>query len=319
VSAPAPAETLFAPPADLSSAYAPPSGPFYGDASSAYAPMPLAPEPRPRRTGLVLGLVAGGLALVLVAVAAVAALRSTGSSSPSAAASSSAPTDPTTTPTGTSSPASATPGPAVTSATQGVVAFSDSFASAGSGWTTESLPSGTKFSYAAGGYRVVAKGDLHHFAYAPFDQPIPRVAITAEFDTDARAAGQVGVGVSCDRRVGAESLRYEFLVFPGASWFIEEGQGSLGSGPANNLLKTGRTSVKPGAHVAVTGSCATAADGRSTELTLFVDGTRVAGLTSTTPVPASTTGWVSDLVVGSLGTAARQVTATSFVVRDTAA
>lgn len=284
-------------------------------------------EPSSRRSAAtVVGIVAGAAALLLVGVGAVVLLVRSGggsstastSTSPAAsAASSSSPSAASSSPSG-SSP-SASPVPAVTSSTQGVEVYGDDFASSGSGWTTEKLPSGTTFAYGKDGYVVVAKGELHHYAYAPYEKEIRAISISTTVRTDKAHPGKSGAGVGCDATNGTDGLYYEFFVVPGEGWAIEQGTGLIGGKTKSVLVKTGPTKVRPGDTMTVTGACTPQADGRTTVLTMFVDGERVASVTSTTPMPARTTGWLADLVVTSYGSTASTVVVRDFVVRDTAA
>jgi len=282
------------------------------------APPPLLPPPPPSRgmPGWALGLIVGSAVLLLVvavAAAAIAIVRSASSvTSGRTATATSAPSR-----TGSpSSGATAGPVPQVTSSTQGTIVYSDDFTSAGSGWTTRKLPSGTTFSYGEGGYVVLAKGDLHHYAFSPFDNLLPQISVSGTFRTDASRPGDSGVGVTCDARAGVNSLFYEFLVVPGGRWFVEEGHGSIGSGSESTILEKGVAPVDAGATTTVTGACATSPDGSSTVLTLFVDGAKLAQVTSTTAFPTSVAGWSSDLVVFSAGTKPTTVVVTDFVLRD---
>jgi hypothetical protein len=265
-------------------------------------------------TGLVVGLVVGGAVLVLLSVAVVVGLvRSTPQRAAGATPSSTA------APVSPGSSAGGQPVVPVTAADQGTVVFSDDFTQAGSGWTTKTLASGTTFRYGANGYVVVAQGDLHHYAYAPYDKPIRQLSASGTYITDAALPGQSGAGVTCDARAGARSVFFEFLVLPGRTWLIEEGHGAIGGESTIDVLKQGTSPVKAGATMTVTGSCATSPDGSSTDLTMFIDGRLVARVTSTTPLPAGVDGWQSDLLVSSYGTSSTTVVATKYVLRDTAA
>jgi hypothetical protein len=107
----------------------------------------------------------------------------------------------------------------VTSASQGTVVFRDEFTNQSSGWSKRALPSGTTFGYVGGRYVVVAKGTLHHYAYAPYGDPVAQISVTADYVTSAAKAGGSGVGVSCDQGSGKAALLYEFMVYPGRQWF----------------------------------------------------------------------------------------------------
>lgn len=258
-----------------------------------------APPPAPRsRVGLfvVVGAVVALLAVVLIAVGVVLF----GSGAPGL------------------SPAPKTLGPVTASATvtaqRGTVVFSDDFHNTSSGWSTETLPSGTTFSYAAGGYVVVAKGAVDHFADAPYQAPEQQVAIsvTATQSTDAPIGA--GYGVSCWRGTGAAELRYDFLVSTGGDWQIDRRDGGIPTTP--QVLKRGKSAVKLGsAALAVQGMCATFGDLKTTRLILFAGTLKVADVIDTTTAMPDA-GWLADLLVTSEALHASTVTATHFEIRD---
>lgn len=314
---PAPAASLASsyslPPADVSWSTPPPAG------SNVWAPTssPAAASPA-RRTGLVLALVGAAAGVLVVGgVAAVVATRS--SSTPTATASTSAP------PTSGSSPSSPAPSsssssPATTgvkpvaSARQGSVVYSDTFDNPASGWGKLALPSGTKFGYVDGQYVVVAKGNLHHYSYAPYSDPVPQISVTADYVTVAARAGGSGVGVSCDQGEGKATVLYEFMVYPGKQWFIEEVRGAISADPPTSVLAHGPAAVKPG-KISVTGVCTTSADGRTTVATLFVNGRKLGQGRSTVKPPAD--GWFAGIDVASVGGKAQTVAVETLTVRDT--
>jgi hypothetical protein len=202
-------------------------------------------------------------------------------------------------------------------ANRGAVVFSDDFRNASSGWTTETLPSGTTFSYTRAGYVIVAKGTADHFATAPYDTPLQQMAIsvTATQSTDAPIGA--GYGVSCWRGAGTSELRYDFVVTTAGTWQVFRRNGGIPAMPA--ILKQGKTSVTLGSKpLAVQGMCATLSDLHSTRLVFFAGALKIADLTD----PATTTmpdaGWLPDLIVTSEDIHASVVTATRFEVRDLA-
>ena len=265
-------------------------------------PPPLPPSgPQARsRVGLfvVVGAVGALLAVVLVAVGVVLF----GSGAPGLA------------------PAPKALGPATASTAlttqRGAVVFSDDFHNASSGWSTETLPSGTTFAYAAGGYLIIAKGAVDHFADAPYETPVQQVAIsvTATQSTDAPIGA--GYGVSCWRGTGAAELRYDFLVSTGGDWQVDRRDGGIPTTP--QILKHGNSAVRLGsAPLAVQGMCATLADLKTTRLVLFAGTQKLADILDTaTPMPGA--GWLPDLLVTSEALHSSTVTATHFEVRDLA-
>jgi hypothetical protein len=216
------------------------------------------------------------------------------------------------------SPAPKTLGPVTASTTvtaqRGTVVFSDDFHNASSGWSTETLPSGTTFSYAAGGYVIVAKGAVDHFADAPYETPVQQVAIsiTASQSTDSPIGA--GYGVSCWRGSGAAELRYDFLVSTGGDWQVDRRDGGIPTTP--QILKQGKSAVRlDSAPLTVQGMCATFGDLRTTRLILFAGTLKVADIIDTvTAMPDA--GWLADLLVTSEALHASTVTATHFEVRD---
>jgi hypothetical protein len=200
--------------------------------------------------------------------------------------------------------------------TSGTTVFSDDFHDPTSGWTTNSLPSGTTFNYGAGGYAVVAKGTLNHFADSPYTTPVGQIAIavTATQSTDAPAGA--GYGVGCWRGAGATELRYDFLLTAAGEWSVDRRDGGVLTGVLK--LKQGATGAKVGSTpVVVTGMCATLADGHAVRLVMFAGSQRVADITdSANALPDA--GWQAGLVLASSEIHDSTVTITHFEVRDLA-
>jgi hypothetical protein len=264
-------------------------------------PSPPPPPPPPQagsRVGLfvVVGAVVALLAVVAVAVGAV--LLGAGAPGPA----------PTTSRLVTAS--------TTLVAQRGPVVFSDEFHNATSGWSTQTLPSGTTFSYTAAGYVIVAMGSVDHFADAPYQTPVQQVAIsvTATQSTDSPIGA--GYGVSCWRGTGAAELRYDFLVSTGGDWKIDRRDGGIPTAP--QILMQGKSDFRLGsAPLAVQGMCATLADLRTSRLLLFVGTQKLADLVdSATAIPDA--GWLPDMLVTSEALQSSTVTATHFEVRDLA-
>jgi hypothetical protein len=260
-------------------------------------PPPLAPQ---SRVGLfvVVGAMVALLAVVLVTVGVVLL----GSGAPGLA------------------PAPKTLGSVTASTTltaqRGTVVFSDDFHNASAGWSTQTLPSGTTFSYAAGGYVIVAKGAVDHFATAPYETPVQQVAIsvTATQSTDSPIGA--GYGVSCWRGTGLAELRYDFLVSTGGDWQVDRRNGGIPTTP--QILKQGKSAVRLGsAPLAVQGMCATFGDLKTTRLVLYAGTQKLADIfDKATAMPD--VGWLADLLVTSEALHASTVTATHFELRDLA-
>lgn len=197
----------------------------------------------------------------------------------------------------------------------GTVVFSEDFHNPSSGWTTQTLPSGTTFAYTAGGYVIVAKGTLGHFATAPYLKPVQQVAISVTATQSNEAPIGAGYGVSCWRGANTSELRYDFIVTTGGDWQVDRRNGGVLAKP---FLKQGKSSAALGSTpLAVQGMCATLADLHTTRLVLFAGTLKIADLTDTaTAMPDA--GWLPDLIVTSVAIRPSTVTATHFEVRDLA-
>src|SRR4029077_2442362 len=103
--------------------------------------------------------------------------------------------------------------------------FSDDFHDATSGWGTQTLASGTNFSYGPDGYVIVAKGSLDHFATSPYEKPVQQLAISVTASQSADAPVGAGYGVSCWRGTNATGIRYDFLVTTGGDWEVDRRDG----------------------------------------------------------------------------------------------
>jgi hypothetical protein len=205
---------------------------------------------------------------------------------------------------------------ATVTAGRGAVVFADDLHDPSSGWTTETLPSGTTFSYTTAGYVIVAKGTVDHFASAPYQTPVQQVATSVAATQSSNAPIGAGYGVSCWRGAGASELRYDFVMTTGGAWQVDRRNGGIPTKPV--ILKQGKSSVRLGsAPLAVQGMCATLADLHTTRLVLFAGTQSLADFTdAATAMPDA--GWLSDLLVTSEDIHASTVTATHFEVRDLA-
>lgn len=197
---------------------------------------------------------------------------------------------------------------------RGAVVFSDDFHDASSGWTTDTLPSGTTFTYASSGYVVVAKGTLDHFATSPYKKPVPQVAISVTATQSSDAPNGAGYGVSCWRGLDTSEIRYDFIMTTSGDWEIDRRDGGVPTKPL--VLKQGNSSVALGSTpVVIQGMCATLADQQTTRLLLFAGTQKLAELTDSAPsLPDA--GWLTDLIVTSEQTHPSIVTANHFEVRD---
>jgi hypothetical protein len=194
--------------------------------------------------------------------------------------------------------------------------FQDDFSDPNSGWTTAPLPSGTTFAYGPAGYMVVAKGDLHHFSFAPSIDPVQQLSASVSATESSAAGSAGGVGVVCRRGSGSNQLQYEFLVFSDHRWYVERRDGAVGTS-VPTVLKQGTSSVAPGAApVEIAGMCASEVDGRTTRLVLFVNAREVADVSdvATTFVDL---GWRGGIDVAS-GTSPATINISRFEERDLA-
>jgi hypothetical protein len=197
---------------------------------------------------------------------------------------------------------------------RGTVVYSDDFTDSTSGWTTETLPSGTTFSYSAGGYVIVAKGSLDHFATAPYEKSVQQVAISITASQSDDAPVGAGYGVSCWRGKDASELRYDFIITTAGDWEVERRDGGFATQPL--VLKRGTAAFTlSSTPLVVEGMCATLADLQTTRLLLFAGTQKLADLTDTTSVVPDA-GWLPDLIVTSDQIHPSIVTATRFEVRD---
>ena len=202
------------------------------------------------------------------------------------------------------------------SSDRGTVVFSDDFQDSSSGWTTDTLPSGTTFAYQPSGYVVVAKGTLDHFATSPYDKPVSQVAISVNATQSADAPIGAGYGVSCWRGTDAAEVRYDFILTTDGDWAIDRRDGGVPTKPL--VLKQGSSSVELGSTpVVVRGMCATLADQQTTRLVFFAGAQKLTELTDRAP-SLPDTGWLTDLIVTSEQIHPSTVTATRFEVRDLA-
>jgi hypothetical protein len=209
-------------------------------------------------------------------------------------------------------------GPVVAStlltSTSGKTVFSDDFHDPSSGWTTAALPSGTTFKYAPGGYVIVAKGTLDHFATSPYSAQVAQIAIsvTATQSTDAPLGA--GYGVSCWRGTGTAELRYDFVMTSAGRWSVDRRDGGVQTRPL--ILKQGASSATLGSTpLAIEGMCATLADGQTVRLLMFAGKAKIVDIADSANAMPDI-GWQSDLMLTSSEIQDSTVTATRFEVRD---
>jgi hypothetical protein len=202
-----------------------------------------------------------------------------------------------------------------------VVLFTDSFDDPGSGWFTKKLPSGTSFGYAHGSYVVVAKGTLHHYAYAPYDNPADQLRMSMTATQSRGAPAGSGFGLTCVRGLGRAEVSYEFVIFKvagnAARWIVERRVGEATPKISPTPLRIGSSVAVPGPVPMTVGAvCATSSDHKTTRVELYVNGRLLIGLRNrAASLPGA--GWDAGLTVLSNAAATSTVVATSFEARTT--
>jgi hypothetical protein len=194
------------------------------------------------------------------------------------------------------------------------VVYSDDFKDPSSGWRTDTLPQGATFRYTSEGYVVTGTGDYAWFAAAPYREPIQQVSMSATATAVTNDEASAGFGVSCVRGEGTSTIRYELTVRGAGQWRIERRDGPTGTSTVS-LLAEGRSPASPGATpMTVTGSCLTQADGQTTTLEVWVNGSKV-GSTVDYADSLAGSGWYGGLQVSSHGSIPCSATVTRFVER----
>ena len=193
--------------------------------------------------------------------------------------------------------------------------FADDFKDPTSGWSTETLPSGTTYAYSDHGYVVVAHGQLDHMAAVPHARARGQITASVTATQSTPAPEGAGFGVTCDRGTGTAELRYEFLVSVTNAWAVSLKEGDLSQSDTPAVaLREGKLATSPGATpMTVEGTCATGADAHSTRLVLVVDGVQIVEFTDVAD-SLPTDGWYPELMVSSTDTPSR-VTVTHYEVR----
>jgi hypothetical protein len=193
----------------------------------------------------------------------------------------------------------------------GTVVFTDDFHDPGSGWSTGTAASGTTYQYSNAGFVIAGKGSLHHLAWAPYTRPFTQLSMEISATQTAAAPDGAGFGVTCDTGDGSTELHYTLIVEQPGTWYLERSDG-----PASlSLIKQGSSSAAPDATpMSITGMCATLADGHTTRLALFVNGTLVADASDYSS--NTVTGWVGGIVASSREGQVTTVTFTKFEERD---
>ena len=248
-----------------------------------------------------------------LALAASARAESPSAGSPLASGSSGATAFPSVVDAGTSPPATAPVlAPTPYSPDGGSPVLDLGFPGDAKGWPIGQQAGSTQLSLSAGGYVVTASGrSTDHLVDAPLDKGYRRLAVTA---TAAQSSGRgtAGFGVSC-RSAGPVAVMYEFIVLNNGGWLVERRTGTNDVGAPTIVMHGTSFSVPGPKPIAISGICAASADGKTTRLSMFVDGVRLTDVADFTPTPSE--GWRGGIVVSTVDVAATVVFA-SFEERD---
>jgi hypothetical protein len=203
-------------------------------------------------------------------------------------------------------------------AASGNVVFKDDFHDVHSGWDTVSGDPDINYAFVNGAFVVVAKGAFLFYDPSPYSEPQQQLSVGATATLDIHTPPDAGFGVDCTRGTGSAQTTYEFTAEADSSWYVAR---LTGASSVTNLpitLAQGTISGKPAPGVipvTSVGVCATLADGLTTRLVFFIDGSKVADLIDTPPA-ASPDGWLADLVIVGSDTGPVTMTATHFEERD---
>jgi hypothetical protein len=197
----------------------------------------------------------------------------------------------------------------------GRLVYSDNFRDHTNDWSALSDQPGTSFSYTASGFEIIAAGDLIRVATSPYFTPLHQVSMSMTAMQSSDTPSTEGFGVQCRRGFGAAAVRYELLV-TGATWNLWRRDGTTSANKGPFVIKQGTSPAAAGPEpMTVVGVCATFADGVSTRVAMFVNGTGVVDIVDTeSALPGQ--GWLTGLLVSSSATAPSRVTVTEFEVRD---
>jgi hypothetical protein len=200
-------------------------------------------------------------------------------------------------------------------ATLGRVVYSDNFHDASTGWPTTAEATGrATYSYTVTGYQIVGTGLLLHPAQSPYQTVFQQMSISMTAQQSADSPSDAGFGVVCRRGSGG-LFKYELYV-EGAKWIVLRRDGRADPTNQPYVLKEGTSPSAAGpVPITLVGVCATLADGVSTRLVLFVNGSSVVDLVDVSdPLPGD--GWLSGMLAASSDKGRSTVTVTVFQERD---
>jgi hypothetical protein len=210
-----------------------------------------------------------------------------------------------------------TPTTSLTAAT-GTVVFTDDFHNVHSGWDTTSATSDIKYSFANGAFVSTATAGFWFFEPSPYFDPLQQLSVGATATLDIHTPPDAGFGVDCSRGSSSAETTYQFTAAADSNWYVVRRTGPRGVTNVPTTLKQGNIKGAPAPGVipvTLVGVCATMADGVTTRLALFIDGSKVADFTDTAQAALSY-GWLTDLVTAGSDSGPVTVTSTHFEERD---
>lgn len=200
-------------------------------------------------------------------------------------------------------------------ANQGSLVFSDDFNDSQSGWSTDHIADFSA-SFTKDGYKIVTRRFVDHQVQAPYTQPKDQLSISLTAIESLDSPVGSGFGTGCSRGSSESTVNYDFTVDMGGTWSLYKHDTRPGATTTTVLLKKGTSPATIGGKsVTVELMCATLADGATTRLVTFVDGSQVADLTDVVP-DLPRIGWLGWVDVLGEDSGWTTVTASHFEERD---
>ena len=203
-------------------------------------------------------------------------------------------------------------------AATGTVVFTDDFHNVHSGWDTTSATSGITYAFANGAFVSAATAGFWFSEPSPYFEPLQQLSVGTTATLDIHTPPDAGFGVDCVRGTGSSQTTYQFTATADSNWYVMRWTGPNSDTNFPTTLKQGTIKGAPAPGVipvTLVGVCATMADGVTTRLALFIDGSKVADFTDTA-LAALSSGWVTDLVTAGSDSGPVTVTSTHFEQRD---
>jgi len=199
----------------------------------------------------------------------------------------------------------------------GTSVFSDDFHDPRSGWDTFSNFGIVDYAYSNGSFVITASGDFRYWNPSPYSEPKEQISASVTATLDAHSPSDAGFGIDCVRGSGTGRVRYEFSAYAGARWFVRRTVGESSTSSTHTLAQgsLGSASIAGLTPITLVGVCATAADGVTTRLALFVDGRKLVDLTDRW-LESWNQAWLCDLLTVASTTGPVTVTVTHFEERD---